>query len=133
MVATREVMHVRFRFFGLMPALLLLLGATMLLPATASAGHNEGPTRVYFPTTGHTAADDFLSYWRHNGGLEIYGYPLSEVVTDPKTKLPTQYFERAVFEWHENNPAEWKVLLRRLGADLTKGCLLYTSPSPRDS
>lgn len=114
-------MRVRSKFIGLLPALVLLLGASLLLPTTASAGHDEGPSRVYFPITGHTVADDFLSYWRHNGGLEIFGYPLSEVVTDPQTKLPTQYFERAVFEWHENNPDGWKVLLRRLGADLTTG------------
>jgi len=30
----------------------------------------------------------------------------------------TQYFERAVFEYHPNNPAPYKVELRRLGADL---------------
>jgi hypothetical protein len=106
---------------GLLLAFILLLAASALLPATASADHDEGPTSVYFPTTGHTVADEFLSYWRHNGGMDIYGLPLSEVITDPKTKLPTQYFERAVFEWHENNPEEWRVLLRRLGADLTVG------------
>ena len=106
---------------GLLLALALLLGASVLLPANASADHDEGPTSVYFPTTGHTVADDFLSYWRHTGGLVLYGYPLSEVVTDSKTNLPTQYFERAVFERHANNPAEWRVLLRRLGAGLTVG------------
>jgi hypothetical protein len=29
----------------------------------------------------------------------------------------TQYFERAVFEWHPDNPEPWKLLLRRLGAE----------------
>jgi hypothetical protein len=109
---------VRHRF-GLLLALVLMLGAGILSPGSASAQDEVGPTKVYFPITGHTVSDDFLDYWRHNGGMEIYGLPLSEVVTDPVTKLPTQYFERAVFEWHANNPDEWKVLLRRLGADLT--------------
>lgn len=107
--------------FGLLLALVLTLGAGILSPGIASANHDVGPTSVYFPTTGHTVSDEFLNYWRHNGGMEIFGLPLSEVVTDPVTKLPTQYFERAVFEWHENNPDGWKVLLRRLGADLTAG------------
>jgi hypothetical protein len=29
----------------------------------------------------------------------------------------TQYFERAVFEHHPDNSVEWRVLLRRLGAE----------------
>ena len=36
---------------------------------------------------------------------------------DPQTGLVTQYFERAVFEYHPNNPEPYTVLLRRLGAD----------------
>jgi hypothetical protein len=30
----------------------------------------------------------------------------------------TQYFERAVFEWHPANPDSQRVLLRRLGAEV---------------
>ncbi|HUZ00356.1 MAG TPA: hypothetical protein VMU89_08390 [Thermomicrobiaceae bacterium] len=39
-------------------------------------------------------------------------------VHGPQTGLVTQYFERAVFEYHPNNPDPYKVELRRLGADL---------------
>jgi hypothetical protein len=52
--------------------------------------------------------------------LALFGYPLSEPMMetngDGDTVL-TQYFERAVFEWHPDNPIEWQVLLRRLGAE----------------
>jgi hypothetical protein len=36
---------------------------------------------------------------------------------DPETGLKTQYFERAVFEYHPDNPDPYKVLLRLLGAE----------------
>jgi hypothetical protein len=98
----------------------------MLAPAleaapggSAFANHDVGPTRVYFPQTGHHLSMGFLDYWRHNGGLYIYGYPLTEEISEDGRAV--QYFERAVFEWHPENPAGWKVLQRRLGADFTKG------------
>ena len=57
------------------------------------------------------------------GGLVIFmlfGYPVSEPMAetniDGDTVL-TQYFERAVFEWHPDNPSDYQVLLRRLGAE----------------
>jgi hypothetical protein len=110
----------------LLLALVLALGVTMLAPAleaapggSAFANHDVGPTRVYFPQTGHHLSMGFLDYWRHNGGLYIYGYPLTEEISEDGRAV--QYFERAVFEWHPENPAGWKVLQRRLGADFTKG------------
>lgn len=112
----REHVSSRIR---LVPVLVLLLGMSIMLPGRVSAQEEVGPTQVYFPTTGHTVADGFLDYWRQHGGMTIFGLPLTEVVTDPVTKLPTQYFERAVFEWHEAHPPEWQVLLRRLGADMS--------------
>ena len=33
----------------------------------------------------------------------------------------TQWFERARFEYHPNNPESFKVLLGRLGADVLAG------------
>ncbi|HMM42254.1 MAG TPA: hypothetical protein PKA95_10160, partial [Thermomicrobiales bacterium] len=47
-------------------------------------------------------------------------YPLSEPMLetngDGDTVL-TQYFERAVFEYHPDNAAPYDVLLRRVGAE----------------
>jgi spore germination protein len=83
----------------------------------------------YFAATGHTLSGPFRDYW-HSHGLEfgdagvsyreslaLFGYPISEEFVDPDTGLTTQYFERAVFEYHPDNPDPYKVLLRRLGAD----------------
>jgi lipoprotein-anchoring transpeptidase ErfK/SrfK len=90
-----------------------LLATSGLQPAQAS--HDIGPDRVYFPQTGQYLQYSFLSYWRHNGGIHVFGYPLtSEFAQDGMT---VQYFERAIFEWHPDNPAGHRVLLRRLGAE----------------
>jgi hypothetical protein len=83
----------------------------------------------YFSATGHTLRGRFRDYWNSHGldfgdrgvsyreSLALFGYPISEEFTDPATGLVTQYFERAVFEYHPNNPDPYKVLLRRLGAE----------------
>ncbi len=76
-----------------------------------------GPDEVYFPLTGHHLEGDFLDYWRANGGLYQFGYPLTEEITEDG--MTVQYFERAVFEFHADHAPEWQVLLRRLGADQT--------------
>ncbi|HEX7102218.1 MAG TPA: peptidoglycan hydrolase, partial [Nitrolancea sp.] len=50
--------------------------------------------------------------------LALFGYPISEEFVDPQTGYVTQYFERAVFEYHpENAGTPYTVLLKRLGAD----------------
>ena len=87
----------------------------------------------YFAETGHAIAPEFYGYWSTHGldlghagnsfeeSLALFGFPLSEPMmetnADGDTVL-TQYFERAVFEHHPDNPASSQVLLRRLGAEL---------------
>jgi hypothetical protein len=87
------------------------------------------PNCTFFPETGHKACFGFRDYWRSHGldfgdpgvsfreSLALFGYPISREFTDPDTGLTTQYFERAVFEYHPDNPDPYKVLLRRLGAE----------------
>jgi hypothetical protein len=83
----------------------------------------------FFPVFGHTLSGRFRTYWHSHGldfgdpgisyreSLALFGYPISEEFVDPDTGLTTQYFERAVFEYHPDNPEPYKVLLRRLGAE----------------
>ncbi|HEY8598523.1 MAG TPA: hypothetical protein VIL85_08840 [Thermomicrobiales bacterium] len=75
-----------------------------------------------FAQTGQRVCSLFLAYWRANGGLAQQGLPLTGVIfeanpTDGKT-YPTQYFERARFEYHEEivDP-QYKVLLGLLGRE----------------
>lgn len=58
----------------------------------------------YFQETGHNVPADFFAYWEANGGLNRFGFPLTEAFnerseTDGELYL-TQYFERARFEYH---------------------------------
>jgi hypothetical protein len=62
------------------------------------------PTDWYFPQTGHSVKQPFLGYWQQQGGVAIFGYPISEELpeinpSDGKV-YTVQYFERARFEWH---------------------------------
>ena len=99
-----------------------LLVLVLCLPiGQASAEHDIGPARVYFPETGHTLQGAFLDYWRHHGDVTLLGYPISEEFVNPANDVITQYFERAVFEWHPDYPDDWQVLLYRLGAEAIEG------------
>jgi len=64
-------------------------------------------TKVFYALTGHTLGGSFKTYWESHGGLEQFGYPITEEyqevsATDGKT-YTTQYFERARFEYHPEN------------------------------
>jgi hypothetical protein len=101
-------------------SLIALAVATLLsvAPLPASAQPMTTPDRVFFPQTGHYLSFGFLDYWRHHGDINVFGYPISEEMSDPASGLTVQYFERAVFEYHPDNSPGWQVELRRLGADL---------------
>lgn len=76
----------------------------------------------WFPETQHYIGGGFWQYWQANGGLMIFGYPLTDEIEEPDPKAPggrrvVQYFERAVFEYHPENDPPYRVLLRRLGAE----------------
>ncbi len=71
----------------------------------------------FFSETSHNLCDPFEGYWDDNGGLFIFGIPLTEPFVDENGRT-VQYFERARFEHHpENAGTQWEVLLGRLGAE----------------
>jgi thermitase len=70
----------------------------------------------YFPETGHTVAGRFLQYWQQNGGLAVFGFPLTE--ERQENGRAVQYFERQRFELHPENQRPYDVLLGRLGDEL---------------
>jgi hypothetical protein len=97
-----------------------VLFATFLTPPVIAGTANQ-----YFPQTGQRVSDLFLSYWRANGGLRIFGYPISPAryELDPGTgkALFIQWFERARFEQH----LEWagtgqEIQLSLLGRQFTQ-------------
>ena len=80
---------------------------------------NTSPGSKYFPETGKRLGGPFLEYWQAHGGIAGQGYPISDELQEKNNldgKLYTvQYFERAVFEFHPENPSPHNVLLSQLG------------------
>lgn len=68
--------------------------------------------RTYYEQTGHTLGGAIAQYWRSNGGLAIFGYPISEELAE--NGLTVQYFEKARIEVNSKG----QVSLGRLGAEL---------------
>ncbi len=73
---------------------------------------------VHFRETGHNVSPDLFAFWAANGGLNQFGYPLTEefsqTLEDGKTYI-VQYFERARFERHPENAAPSTILLGQFG------------------
>jgi LPXTG-site transpeptidase (sortase) family protein len=77
--------------------LMLALGAAPASANSPVASTGSG-NPLFFRETGHTLAYNFRAFWEKNGGLPIFGYPITEVFME--NGWPTQYFERARLEWH---------------------------------
>lgn len=87
---------------------------------------NPNDGRAYAPETGHTLGGAFLRYWQNNGGLAVFGYPISEEFQEYNPadgKVYTvQYFERNRFEYHpEYAGTPYEVLLGLLGSQTIDG------------
>jgi len=87
----------------------------------------------YYPAVGHAIAPQFWDYWHSHGldlgdagisereSLALFGYPISEATMERAStgeSLLTQWFERARFEYHPNNPDSSKVELGLLGNEI---------------
>lgn len=97
----------------------------------AKGRENEAPFRpvakpasgtTWFPETQHTLQNGpgpFATFWNKYGGLQVFGYPISEQFQErnPDTGETywVQYFERNRFEYHPNEAPEYQVLLGLLG------------------
>lgn len=105
------------------------------LPNTVSP---DTPLRRFFPETGHSLAYGFLRFWLRNGGLPIFGYPISEEFSEIDSatgqSITVQYFERARFEWRPDKLGTlWEVQLTRLGVELAVRDGVDTAPVPRQA
>ena len=73
----------------------------------------------YFPETGHYVAFAFLKYFDENGGINSFGYAVSEEIVE--NGFVVQYFQRGRMEYHPGNagtPCE--VQLGLLGDEILK-------------
>ena len=109
-----------YRSALLVGLLLLLLGSAVQPGRARAAQRGAGPQTVYFPLSGHHLDNryGFLDYWRANGQVVRFGYPVTEVITEDGR--PVQYFERARMEYHaEFEGTPYRVLLGLLARELT--------------
>jgi hypothetical protein len=56
----------------------------------------------------------FLEFYRGNGGVTIFGHPISEWIIEPNGRI-VQYFQRNKMEWYPENPPGRRVQLGMLG------------------
>ncbi len=77
----------------------------------------SGADNAWFEVTGHNISGRFLEYWKQNGGVAIFGYPITEEFQRQigDTQMTVQYFERARMELHTENQRPYDVLLGLLG------------------
>jgi hypothetical protein len=80
------------------------------------AASNTPPSCQFFAPTGHTLCQPFLGYWRANGGLERFGYPITQPFYEhiESNSFNVQYFERRRMELHPELPGS-PILLGLLG------------------
>ncbi|HYP39603.1 MAG TPA: DUF5107 domain-containing protein [Chloroflexia bacterium] len=94
-----------------------LLAAGRLFPPAPQERAATTPSNLYFPETNHTLAGAFLTYWQRNGGLALFGYPISEPFEEGG--VLAQYFQRNRFELHpEFAGTQYEVQLGLLGREL---------------
>lgn len=101
-----------------LPLVLLVLSMVLFTGSVAWAQGAED-TCQYFPETQHYVCGAFLDFYEDRGGVEIFGYPLTESCHDPgHTGLRVQYFQRARFELHPDAPPDYRVQLGLLADEM---------------
>ena len=80
----------------------------------------------FYPETGHRLCFGLRAFWNNNGGLQNFGFPISEEFEERNAPPPAgdgeihsvQYFERTRIEWHpEHQGTEFEFLLGLLGSE----------------
>jgi hypothetical protein len=95
--------------------------SSVLSPSLVEAAplSTNSSNTIYYRQTGHYLKDAFLNYWLMNGGMAIYGYPISEEFTNNGATV--QYFERSRFEYNPASSRPWKVDLTPVGSLVATG------------
>jgi hypothetical protein len=94
----------------------------LIIPLTLLAAFAPGRARASercFAETGYCIDGRVRSFWEQNGGLPVFGLPITPQRAEQVEGRPfqAQWFERARLELHPENAAPYDVLIGRLGAD----------------
>jgi len=69
--------------------------------------------RVYFAQTGHSVQGGFLNFFKQHGGVDIFGYPMSEETIDGNLRI--QYFQRTRLEYHVSGGSQGNLDIANVG------------------
>lgn len=96
---------------------LLMLALGLMMSTLPARAQSDSICFRDVPGIGSCISERFYEYWRQNGGLAVFGYPLTPAFQQQTSEgsFLVQYFERQRFELHPENRRPYDVLLGRLG------------------
>src|SRR5687767_6201365 len=112
-------MHLSQRFRN--SSIYILTLSAVILPLLLSQTDTQVVVgkRITDAPTGFTLAPEFAAFYAANGGLALFGYPVSAPRVEGRYLV--QWTERQRLEWHpENTGTNFEVLLGLLGRELTQ-------------
>ncbi|OQY45010.1 MAG: hypothetical protein B6242_11480 [Anaerolineaceae bacterium 4572_78] len=68
---------------------------------------------IYYPETGHTVSEPFLTFYLKTNGIKRLGYPITEVIEHEGWQV--QYFQNARLELHPENDHAYRITVGWLG------------------
>lgn len=97
---------------------ILLLLPTLILASCGPVKPESSENVKYFPETGHNVKGEFLRFFESSTDpLLVYGYPITDEFISGNG-VTAQYFQRARFELHADQPEDQRVQLTALGSEL---------------
>jgi hypothetical protein len=102
----------------------IMFSLTLGAPVQALAQSQER----CFAETGYCISGSIRGYWERNGGLAVFGYPISPLTAEPveRQALPVQWFQRDRLEDHGSDG----VMAGRRSTSCTS-CAVSNAISPR--
>jgi hypothetical protein len=96
-----------------------LVGAALLLALLAPVAAQAQTASRCFRETGYCIAGRIREYWERNGGLPVFGFPITPLQQErvEGRLVQVQWFERNRLELHPENERPYDVLLGRIGAE----------------
>jgi photosystem II stability/assembly factor-like uncharacterized protein len=105
------------------PVLLGLIGYEAIQGRYFAPGRfiTTNSSQQYFAETKHTLKGEFFRFWSANGGLQRFGFPLTEEFTEksPDGKdIVYQYFQRTKFAFDASAPQNQRLTISLLGREV---------------
>jgi len=115
--------------YRVIPLVLLALVAGLAVFVAVwliTTSRQPSSTIQYFPPTEHNVRGAFLNFFREHGGLEVFGYPITEEFDLEGRRV--QYFQKALMELNGSGD-EARIELRKIALAMGLG----TEPIPDSS